>query len=114
MIANPTRSSATADRAIQVLTRIIGNHADDHVCLVEAGALRIALREMEDHAHCEEEIDDVRGEESKRYDEEFAEFGAAARDLIAAVDAVLRTDAHIPDGVSDNLTDALSTLKGLV
>ena len=49
------RSTATADRCIQVLQRIVANHSDDHVCLVEAGTLRIALREMQDHAHCEEE-----------------------------------------------------------
>lgn len=53
MTTAPTRSSDTLDRARQVLQRIIGNHPDDHVCLIEAGALRIALREMERAAKLE-------------------------------------------------------------
>ncbi len=79
------RSTATADRCIQVLQRIVANHSDDHVCLVEAGALRIALREMQDHTHCEEEIDETRGKVALEKDEEAAAFAEDVRLAITAM-----------------------------
>lgn len=48
--------------ATERLRSLVGNHADETRLAIDAGTLRAALQALEEHAHCEEALEDAERE----------------------------------------------------
>lgn len=80
---------------IDTIKRLCGNASDGTMIGVPTGVLLAAVAVMEDHAHCYEDLDDLRGDLTKEFDEQYAELSAAARYLASAVAAHADVDAAL-------------------
>lgn len=102
-----TRSSADLATIIEDIKRLAGCRSDGDSVSVSVGLLNAAVRELEEHTHCDEALDDLRGDESARYDADLAEIEAEHESAIAK----LKEDIDIFKDEIASLKDQLANCE---